>query len=203
MRQLHWSCLICSGIAENDEVVAVEDFLDVGNILGKSWLSLSGSKVITLPLHYMGNSNYLKLMVLNMHEYFRFWVFCKLHAILDKISKEKYDLPMQRKSLDLSSFANFGHQSMHQVLHGTLTETFWHWRKRPNQVSTVWCNLRENQSPQPDWSTVKVTNKFYNWPPRASIDFIRSTAKCRHKSWSQLIGGGQCNQGKVFIPDSL
>ncbi len=34
------SCLICSGIAENDEVVAVEDFIDVGNILGKSWVSL-------------------------------------------------------------------------------------------------------------------------------------------------------------------
>ncbi len=26
--------------AENDEVVAVEDFIDVGNILGKSWVSL-------------------------------------------------------------------------------------------------------------------------------------------------------------------
>ncbi len=34
------SCLICSGFAENDEVVAVEDFIDVGNILGKSWVSL-------------------------------------------------------------------------------------------------------------------------------------------------------------------
>ena len=34
------SCLIFSGIAENDEVVAVEDFIDVGNILGKSWVSL-------------------------------------------------------------------------------------------------------------------------------------------------------------------
>ncbi len=35
------SCLICSGFAENDEVVAVEAFIDVGNILGKSWVSLS------------------------------------------------------------------------------------------------------------------------------------------------------------------
>ncbi len=26
-------------IAENDEVVAVEDFIDVGNILGKSWVA--------------------------------------------------------------------------------------------------------------------------------------------------------------------
>ncbi len=34
------SCLIFSGFAENDEVVAVEDFIDVGNILGKSWVSL-------------------------------------------------------------------------------------------------------------------------------------------------------------------
>ncbi len=34
------SCLTCSGFAENDEVVAVEDFIDVGNILGKSWVSL-------------------------------------------------------------------------------------------------------------------------------------------------------------------
>ncbi len=31
---------ICSGFAENDEVVAVEDFIDVGNILGKSWVGL-------------------------------------------------------------------------------------------------------------------------------------------------------------------
>ncbi len=30
------SCLICIGIAVNDEMVAVEDFIDVGNILGKS-----------------------------------------------------------------------------------------------------------------------------------------------------------------------
>ncbi len=45
------SCLICSGIAENDEVVAVEDFIDVGNILGKIWVSLlklpDGGKVYT------------------------------------------------------------------------------------------------------------------------------------------------------------
>ncbi len=44
MRQLQsigdCSCLICSGFAENDEVVAMEDFIDVGNILGKSWVSL-------------------------------------------------------------------------------------------------------------------------------------------------------------------
>ncbi len=30
------SCPICSVIAENDEVVAVETFIDVGNILAKS-----------------------------------------------------------------------------------------------------------------------------------------------------------------------
>ncbi len=34
------SCLICSGFAKNDKVVAVEYFIDVGNILGKSWVSL-------------------------------------------------------------------------------------------------------------------------------------------------------------------
>ncbi len=34
------SCLICSGFAETDEVVAGEDFIDVGNILDKSWVSL-------------------------------------------------------------------------------------------------------------------------------------------------------------------
>ncbi len=73
-----------------------------------------------LPLHYMGNPNYLKLMVLNMQEFSQFWIFCKLHVFLDKIDKEKYDLPMQRKSLYLALFANFGHQSMHQVLQGTL-----------------------------------------------------------------------------------
>ena len=31
---------ICSGMAENVEVVAVEDLKDVGNILGKSWVGL-------------------------------------------------------------------------------------------------------------------------------------------------------------------
>ena len=75
---------------------------------------------MSLPLHYMGNSNYLKFMVANMHEFSQFWMFCKLHAILDKINKGKYDLPMQRKSLYLALFANFDHQSMHQVLQGTL-----------------------------------------------------------------------------------
>ncbi len=40
MTPIDCSCLIFSGFAENDEVVAVEDFLDVGNILGKSWVSL-------------------------------------------------------------------------------------------------------------------------------------------------------------------
>ena len=32
---------LCSGIAENDEVTAVEDFMDVGNILGTYWVALS------------------------------------------------------------------------------------------------------------------------------------------------------------------
>ncbi len=73
-----------------------------------------------LPLYYMGNSNYLKLMVPNMHEFCQFWMFCNLHDTLDKIIQEKYNLPMQRKSLYLALFANFDHQSMHQVLQGTL-----------------------------------------------------------------------------------
>ena len=34
------SCLICSGIAVIDEMVAVEDFIDVGNILARSWVAL-------------------------------------------------------------------------------------------------------------------------------------------------------------------
>ncbi len=34
------SSLICSGIAENDEVVAMEDVINVGNILGKFLVSL-------------------------------------------------------------------------------------------------------------------------------------------------------------------
>ncbi len=42
------------------------------------------------------------------------------NGILDKINKGKYDLPMQIKSLYLALFANFGHQSMHQVLQGIL-----------------------------------------------------------------------------------
>ncbi len=33
-------CPICRDIAVNDEVVAVEEFIDVGNVLGKSWVSL-------------------------------------------------------------------------------------------------------------------------------------------------------------------
>ena len=37
---IDFSCLICSGNAESDEVVAVEDFIDVGNIMGKSWVGL-------------------------------------------------------------------------------------------------------------------------------------------------------------------
>ncbi len=77
-----------------------------------------------LPLHYMANSNYLKLVVPNMHKLSQFWMFCKLHGIPDKIKKEKYDLPMQIKSLYLALFANFGHQSMHQVLQGTLSLGF-------------------------------------------------------------------------------
>ncbi len=48
MRQL------CSGIAEN-EVVAVEDFIDVGNILGKSWVSLWD---ILCPLQGTGSSDF-------------------------------------------------------------------------------------------------------------------------------------------------
>ncbi len=78
-----------------------------------------------LPLHYMGNSNYLKLMVPNMHKFPQFWIFCKLQVILDKIDKEKYDLPTQRKSLYLALFANFAHQSMHKVLQGTLKLNDW------------------------------------------------------------------------------
>ena len=40
--------------------------------------------------------------------------------MLHKITKEKYDLPMPIKPLYLALFANFGHQSMHQVIQGTL-----------------------------------------------------------------------------------
>ncbi len=61
----------------------------------------------------MGNSNYHMLMVPNMHKFSQFWMFCKLLGILDKINKEKHDLPMQIKSPYLALFAKFGHQSMH------------------------------------------------------------------------------------------
>ncbi len=70
----------------------------------------------------MGNSNYLKSLVANMHKFSQLWTFCKLHGIVDKINKKKYDLPMQIKFLYLALFANFGHQSMHQVLQGTLSK---------------------------------------------------------------------------------
>ena len=69
-----------------------------------------------LPLHYMEYLNDLKLLVPNMHKFSQLWMFCKLHGILDKRNKEKYNLPMQIKSL------YFGHQSMHQVLQGMLKE---------------------------------------------------------------------------------
>ena len=68
----------------------------------------------------MGYSNYLKLVLPNMHKFSEFWMFSKLLGVLDKINKGKYDLPMQIKSLYLVLFADFGHQSMHQVLQGTL-----------------------------------------------------------------------------------
>ena len=35
-----YSCLICIGIPANYEKVAVEDFIHVGNIPGKSWLGI-------------------------------------------------------------------------------------------------------------------------------------------------------------------
>ena len=47
-------------------------------------------------------------------------MFCNLHDTFAKIIQEKYNLPMQRKPLYLALFANFDHQSMHQVLQGTL-----------------------------------------------------------------------------------
>ncbi len=50
------SCLICSSSAENDEVVAVEDFKDVGNILGKSWVSLLPTAEQS-PTHYQGRGH--------------------------------------------------------------------------------------------------------------------------------------------------
>ena len=50
---INCSCLIFSGFAENDEVVAVENFIDVGNILGKSWVSLWKIAHLTLVLFYI------------------------------------------------------------------------------------------------------------------------------------------------------
>ena len=44
------------------------------------------------------------------------------NGIFDKINKAKNYLPIQIKSLYLALFANFSHQSMHQVLQGTLSE---------------------------------------------------------------------------------
>ncbi len=41
LNTINCSCLICSGIAENDKVVAVEDFIDADNILEKSLVALS------------------------------------------------------------------------------------------------------------------------------------------------------------------
>ena len=43
-------------------------------------------------------------------------------GILGEINKENYDLPKKIKSLYLALFANFGYQSMHQVLQGTLSD---------------------------------------------------------------------------------
>ncbi len=49
-----------------------------------------------------------------MHKFSQLWMFCKLHGILDKRNEEKYNLPMQIKSLYI------GHQSIHQVPQGML-----------------------------------------------------------------------------------
>ena len=50
----------------------------------------SKSYIFTIALYAL----YLKFMVANMHKSSQFWMLCKLHSILDKIDKEKYDLPM-------------------------------------------------------------------------------------------------------------
>ncbi len=95
-----------------------------------------GSKVMFLPLYYMGNSNYLKLMVPNMHKFCQFWMFYNLHDTLDKIIQEKYNLPMQRKSLYISLFANFDHQSMHQVLQGLIMFHLSIWGSMRNNIKS-------------------------------------------------------------------
>ncbi len=57
---VHCSCLICSGIAENDEVVEVENFIEVGNILEKIWVALLEikQKLMNITCH-MQNDPYL------------------------------------------------------------------------------------------------------------------------------------------------
>ncbi len=38
--RVHCHCLLSSSVAENDEVVAEEDFIEVGIILAKTWFAL-------------------------------------------------------------------------------------------------------------------------------------------------------------------
>ncbi len=61
------SCLTCSSFTENDEVVAVEDFIHVGNILGKSWVSLCKSPYTCSPLRSFRNQTFLSRIMLETH----------------------------------------------------------------------------------------------------------------------------------------
>ena len=42
----------------NDEVVAVEDFIIVGNILGKSWVGLCSEKKTAIRIHVLSLHHY-------------------------------------------------------------------------------------------------------------------------------------------------
>ncbi len=52
MKSCNCICLTCSGIAENDEVVAAEDFTDVGNIPGKLSLDLLFTSMADLNIAF-------------------------------------------------------------------------------------------------------------------------------------------------------
>ena len=54
MRQL--KSIICTGVSENDEIAAVEDFTDVDNILGMSWLAFQLRTYLNLALGKSGTT---------------------------------------------------------------------------------------------------------------------------------------------------
>ena len=64
----------------------------------------------------MGNSNYLKLVVPNMHKFSQFFMFCKLHGVLDKINKEKYKKRKKKRNIAYRTFHETSFFTVHAIV---------------------------------------------------------------------------------------